>query len=212
MERKDINRFRTGRQSPPEVHTPQPELKIEQQPPAYKTITNAPLQDNKNDSKKEKHLRKPVVIGITSICLVIFISVIGFTIYSGSSSTSPLTNSVGNSVSFDLYYPTSLPDGYSYTAGSATAQNGIVFFGLKSGSTAITVSEQEVPSSTKNIGQLAGFKDGSIQIGSTYTGSILGDPTVIIVTPETLVTLRSSSGVQINTLSQVAKDMVAVKH
>jgi hypothetical protein len=170
-----------------------------------------PKQKKAGTDSRVKWQKKYVLIGLVTVCVIAVVTATGFVLYSHDSTT-PLANSTANSVNFPLYYPSPLYKGYHYVSGSAKAQNDIVFFGLKDGSAVVYISEQAVPLNTQDIGKLSGFKSMFVPSGSAYVGSALNAPTVIIVSSKTLITLRGSSGMSIDTISQIAKEMSLIKH
>jgi hypothetical protein len=126
--------------------------------------------------------------------------------------TSPLPGSVTKHALFPLYYPSPVPDGYSYMRGSATIENGILFYalGTNNKSNDIRISEQAVPAAPPDLNHIAGFTTMQTLAGNTAIGTSLNKPMAIILSNTTLITITGSKSTPSDIVSEVARAMASL--
>jgi hypothetical protein len=108
---------------------------------------------------------------------------------------------------YRVYYPQAKTSGYSYKDGTAKLQSGILFYTLANGSKKIFVTEQAVPSKAINLKSLPKHSPIDMPIGRAVIGTGLGNPSIVIITPTTLVQLTSSKGVTKTDIINVAQKL-----
>lgn len=169
------------------------------------------VQKKKFDWTKLKKLRKVLpsrkVVVVAGV-LVVVIAIAGGIAHFVHSNAGPLPASVVKSVSFPLYYPASLPDGYSYQQNSAKIENGFVFYSLQNGDKNISVSEQKAPSDPPDLTHLMGFTSLNTLAGNAVTGTnFAGQPSAIIISNTTMITITGQQGLPSDIVSQIAQNM-----
>lgn len=122
----------------------------------------------------------------------------------------PIPNNVRQSVSFPLYYPSSLPDGYSLDKGSIKVEGQIIFYLIASGSKKISISEQVVPNPAPDIKNVQGnssIKKIDTSFGKAILGLYRGAPVAIMLTKTTLINMNASSDVPTDLISKIVQNM-----
>lgn len=107
------------------------------------------------------------------------------------------------SVDFPLYYPSSLPDGYSISQDTSYSDN-TIFFTIRSSNGDIVVAQQKVPDQTSTM-RVDGFSSVSTGIGTLTLGSVNGTATGFVTTDRTLISLRG--GTSTTTITLVANSL-----
>ena len=123
---------------------------------------------------------------------------------------SPLPKSVVNSVSFQIYYPKALPQGYGLKKGSVSATDGIVFFALTNGNRVVSISEQTAPNQPPDVKNVQGnlnVQSLDLDIGSAVLGLSKGAPAGFILTKTTLISLNSVDPGSLADISNIIKNM-----
>jgi hypothetical protein len=162
---------------------------------------------------------------IAAVTVVILLVVIVGLLVKNSNS-SPIPKSIRKTVNFPLYYPSKLPNGYTYEKSSAKSDAGIVFYSLKSGDKKILVSEQTAPAHPPDLNALtkpqtvpagpSGFSPPAISLfqkidnstGQAIQGtSIAGNPVAIILTDTTLINLSGSATLPSNVITEVVQSL-----
>ena len=102
---------------------------------------------------------------------------------------------IADGLNYPIYYPANVTNGYQYQADSEKIRNMLLFFTLTHGSKSIFVTEQPIPNSAINLSSLPKYTNLSLPIGQAVVGTGLGNPSVVIITPSTLIQLTSNKGV-----------------
>lgn len=147
---------------------------------------------------------------ILAVTLGIFlIGILGYLYNSYRRSFPPsLPQSVIGSVNFKIYYPSRVPSGYLYKKGSATSHNGLLFSKFINGKKIITVTEQAAPAANIDFNKLeGGYTSIESSIGRAAVGISVGNPSIIIITDSTLISINSSKGVPKDQVIGFAKNM-----
>ncbi len=130
---------------------------------------------------------------------------------SASGKATALPQTIAARASFPVLYPSPLPDGYTLVPSSVSYSQGILFFTIRSGTRAITLSEQATPeklrtSSVHGDEAVSGVTDGSAAVsfdGSRTTATVLSKH-------GTMVVLNTESGVPADTVKEVVRSLRAV--
>jgi hypothetical protein len=154
--------------------------------PAPPPPSPPPKQSPKKTTKKAKLIWLPIV-------LVLAIAAAGiwwFLLKSNTPKQPAFQQKLSAlNVSFPLYYPTSLPGGYSFNDGSISSASGVVLFTAKNNTgKQISFTEQQKPANY-DFSNLSGTTEINTPLGKGYiedfdvrtTGSLVGIKTWIIV-------------------------------
>ncbi len=114
---------------------------------------------------------------------------------------------IADSLSYPIYYPANVTNGYQYQADSANIKTKLLFFTLAHDSKSIFVTEQTVPNSAINLNSLPKYTSLNVPIGQAVIGTGLGNPAVVIITPSTLIQLTSNKGVTKTDIISIAQAM-----
>ena len=126
---------------------------------------------------------------------------------------SPISKGIRRSVGFVLYYPSSLPSGYSLEKGSVKTTKDIVFYTLRSGSQTVIISEQAAPKNPPDFDAIqkgnTSFKNINSDAGQAIIGTNLQSESVtaILVTNTTLVNISSSKNVPLDVVTKITRNM-----
>jgi hypothetical protein len=120
-----------------------------------------------------------------------------------------LPTAVTKQVSYPLYFPSPMPLGYIYQAGSATVSNGIINYKLVNGvGSTVVVSEQVTPPDPPILTKLAGFTSLSTDAGTAAVGTAsTKQPLAIIVSNTTLITITGQANMPSDVVAKVAQAM-----
>ena len=127
--------------------------------------------------------------------------------YYRQNSAAPIPADIRHSVSYGLYYPSSLPAGFIYDKNSARIANGVVFYSFSAAGQKVVVSEQALPNNPPDLKNLPGFNDSLSTAGTIATGSASGIPTALLETPTSLVTVAGQRNTSASTVSSFAQQM-----
>lgn len=118
----------------------------------------------------------------------------GYSLKSSDSSKS-LPAAVTAQADYTVYFPSPMPPGYSYMKDTATFQIGQVFYKFNNGSKRVTVKEEPLPNPAPDLSLLAGYRRFTASVGKAALGATFGQPTAVVVTPSTVITLNGTGGV-----------------
>lgn len=93
-----------------------------------------------------------------------------------------------------------MPAGYTYMKDTATFQIGQVYYKFSDGRKRVTVKEEPIADTKPNLNLLAGFTQFDSPIGKAAIGTSVGQPTAVIVTNTTVITMNTFGGVSQNDL------------
>ncbi len=119
----------------------------------------------------------------------------------------PIPKVVRSQIQFPIYYPSSMPKGYSYQKGFAKIQNGILFYKITSGNRTIVIGEQAIPVAPPDLSSLIGFKKIVTLAGNAAVGSNNGQPIAIVLSNTTLININGSKNVPNDVVGNLAKSM-----
>lgn len=118
----------------------------------------------------------------------------------GSSASDGIPAKITKQANYDLYFPSPMPAGYTYMKDTATFQIGQVYYKFSDGRKRVTVKEEPIADTKPNLNLLAGFTQFDSPIGKAAIGTSVGQPTAVIVTNTTVITMNTFGGVSQNDL------------
>jgi hypothetical protein len=147
---------------------------------------------------------------LLSLAAVIVCLGIGLGVFLLVSDSQPIPKNIQKSVSFSLYYPSSLPKGYTHKTNSSRQETGIVFYNFVNDKRTISVSQQALSSNPPSLEALAGFTKLEVPAGKAAVGANSGSPTVIILTNTSIITINGSVGTPQDVVANIAKSMTSL--
>ncbi|MGF7228985.1 MAG: hypothetical protein ACQR33_03260 [Candidatus Saccharibacteria bacterium] len=175
---------------------------------------SSPAQPNINVAqyKRRQHTLRNVYTASAALLVIAAGTLLIIEHGKTSTTANPIPPTLTSDLTFNLYYPASLPTDYSYKENSANISNGMLFFTLKNATGQITtVSEQAEPTEQLALSSLVGFNPLQTPIGKGVVGSQGSSTSALVETPQTLITLSGDQGTPTSTLSQIAEKLVKVK-
>jgi len=159
-----------------------------------------------NQKRNGRHSKKVLAAIIVLFCtLIIVISAVIFK--PGHKTALQFPAQIADSLNYPIYYPANVTNGYQYQPDSAKIRATILFFTLTHDSKSIFVTEQPIPNSAINLSSLPKYTSLSLPIGQAVVGTGLGNPSVVIITPSTLIQLTSNKGVTKSEIISIAQAM-----
>jgi hypothetical protein len=161
---------------------------------------------SEGDVRSKRNRRIALLCIATGILIALLAA--GFILYSKGQTKVPLPKELTKSVDYTVYYPSSLPEDFSYKPGSAQLNQGGLFYQIaNSDDQIIYITEQTVPTNLAMIKSLSGFSPFSVAIGEASLGTQNGVSAAIITTKKTLITINGTQDVPTSTLAHVAKKL-----
>lgn len=125
----------------------------------------------------------------------------------GSNDSKGIPASITRQVNYDLYFPSPMPGGYIYMKDTATFQIGQVFYKFANGKKRVTVNEQPMSDPKPNLSKLPGYTQFQSPVGPAAIGSDLGEPTAVVLTPTTVITMHCVGGVNSGDLKTAVNNL-----
>lgn len=174
-----------------------------------KTIIESPKPDADEIKKKTTRTKdNSKRLKLTAAIVLIFaISSIGYLIMRPKPAPAVFPAQIANTVSYPIYYADDKADGYTYQQASATNRAGIIFYTLGNRKKNIIVSQQNAPTKPVNLSSLPKYIKIDVPIGQAVIGTGLGNPSIVIITPKTLIQITSDKGVTKDDITKVAQKM-----
>jgi hypothetical protein len=122
----------------------------------------------------------------------------------------PLPKQIRTNTSFTLYYPSSLPKGYTYDKKLTRQDAGIVFYNFRSDKHVISVSQQALPDHPPDINNLGGFSKLDVTAGKAAVGISGSSPTAIVLTNSTIITINGSKDTPQDVVATLAKNLASL--
>ena len=141
---------------------------------------------------------------ILSITLLVLI--IGFFIWRSNHVTSPLPKSVIEQINFSIYYPSDLPEKYSYDEDSASYTNNSLIYTLD-GPSDVIITQQPNPKEKILFEKLGGFTPTGTPVGQAYIGEVNERLVVLAQTSTTLITITASLDTPKTVLSEITQNL-----
>ncbi|MEJ0073179.1 MAG: hypothetical protein WDN27_03835 [Candidatus Saccharibacteria bacterium] len=154
------------------------------------------------------HFKRLRIWLIVTTFLLIILCVGGFLLLH---KTTALPQSVTSSLSFPVYYPTSLPAGYQLDKSTVKVQDQRLFYQFKKGPNTIYVIEQVAPDHPPDLKNLNGFGQVSTITGEAVLGTANSQPTGILLTKSTLVTVDGSKGMPVEQIGTLLQSLRSVQ-
>lgn len=172
----------------PTVHTAPAESLHSQTQPHY------PVPSVKSHPRKIKFTGKIITVAIGGLIAAAAIFGAGY-LLKGSNDSKGIPVSITRQVNYDLYFPSPMPPGYTYMKDTATFQIGQVFYKFSNGRKRVTVNEQPMPDPKPDLRRLPGYTQITSPVGKAVIGTDVGQPTAVILTPTTQITMHGVGGV-----------------
>jgi hypothetical protein len=145
-------------------------------------------------SRSRNKISKKLTIVIAILLAAAAIFGAGY-LLKGSNDSNGIPASITRQVNYDLYFPSPMPPGYIYMKDTATFQIGQVFYKFANGKKRVTVNEQPMPETKPNLNLLAGYTQFQSAVGKAAIGTSVGEPTAVVLTPTTIITMHCIGGV-----------------
>lgn len=173
--------------------------------------TDAPAAESYRRTWRPR--RRQVIITAVVICAAAVVFFCGYRWHTVDSATVNVPSGItALTVPFPVYYPSPLPDGYTYEHGSASLQDGILFYKLRNGGKTILVSEQALPHGSLALGSLVGFSPMQTTNGTAYIGADNNTPTAIVpIGRGTLVSVSGSADVPSDAVDSIAVTLKPIR-
>jgi hypothetical protein len=166
------------------------------------------MEENKINAGPKKMKNKFIIPALALV--VLLVAFIGAWIYFHRS-TSPLPKQVTGGVNFPVYYPSYLPEGYTFDKSSTHLENQIIFFGLSNKKEKISISEQAAPKNPPDFGLIlkrnVSFKKLSLTGGQAIYGVSQNIPAAIILTNTTLINISGSSNIPLDNIAKITQSL-----
>lgn len=131
--------------------------------------------------------------------------------YKASQHRSVFPDNIVHNSGFAVYYPTTLPAGYSLDTKSVRSENGIIFYRLTKGANSLTMSEQAAPANPPDFDALkklnSSFKQLDLDGGKALLGIDHGLPVAIVATNTTMINISASKDVPLDLVNTTARKM-----
>ncbi len=182
----------------PPAATPQPHYQPEAAHSQH--YRPAPPQPDRQTVSTPLKSKKPARVG-RKATLAISLAIVAAGLFGagyalkGSTPQKGLPASVIQQAKFDLYFPSPMPHGYTYMSDTATFQIGQVYYKFGNGLKRVTVKEEPLPNPKPDLNLMAGFVQFDSAVGKVAMGSSYGEPTAVIITPTTVITMNTSGNV-----------------
>lgn len=150
--------------------------------------------------KPQQWLPWAIIGGIFVAGIVIFALKIA------SKPPSPLPRSSRDS-GFPLYYPSPVPAGYAYQAGSYKVSNHIAIFALKNDTREVHIAEQALPQPMPDFSKISALKPTDSLAGKIFSGTNAGQPIAIVQTNTTLITITGAPGMPSDVVTSLAQSL-----
>ena len=153
--------------------------------------------------------KKPSIV----VLAVVLCCVIGFGVYLAipKHHSPPLPLDITAGLPYPVYYAKEATNGYSLQPGTAKVKSGILFYTLANHNKKIFITEQNAPSTQVNLKSLPKYTSLDVPIGQAVLGTGLGNPSIVVIAPQSLIELTSNKGVTRSDIISVAQSLVQVQ-
>jgi hypothetical protein len=168
--------------------------------------------DEKPSAKsKKRHFKNFLQLKYVALLCVLLVAALILFLLVINRSSGPIPQNIKKSVSFPVYYPSSLPRGYALEKSSVQYENQILFFSLNHGSRKISVSEQVAPKNPPDFDLIqkgnTSFKKLDTTGGEAIYGVSQSIPAAILLTNTTLINIRGSKDVPLDVIGKLIQNM-----
>ena len=128
----------------------------------------------------------------------------------------PVPKAILKSTNFAIYYPSSLPSGYTLNKNSFSQQNGVLFFQINANDKTISISEQQLPKIPPDFDTIQKFNTSFKQFDLTAGKSLLGidaqsnNPIAIVITNTTLININASNEVPRDVVAKIIENLASL--
>jgi hypothetical protein len=172
-----------------------------EQPSQQNTIAR---KEHPTRSSHKVHKRLLIILTLICVCL----GAAGLFFSNIKHGAIPFPTTIASGLNYPAYYAIGSTSGYTYKSDSAKIKAGILFYTMANRTKYIFITEQNAPSTAINLSSLPKHTALSVPIGQAVIGTGLGNPSIVIVTPSTLIELTSNKGVTKTDIISIAQKMV----
>ena len=140
---------------------------------------------------------------VTATLILMCASILIAIIHKNNTDNTPITKELMSQVDFNIYYPKSLPEGYSLDRKSVKLEKNVVFVSFTKGSGTIVMSQTKMPDYDPGLNWV-GLEELKISIGTAYTGRNSGRAVALISTKDTLINIAATPDVPDQAVSGLA--------
>lgn len=133
-----------------------------------------------------------IILGLIFIAVVIGSLVLGLG-HQAPNNQPSLSQTEINLVNFPIYYPFTLPTGYSINSKATKVQTNLLFIRIVHHNQTINISEQPTPLNVPQINKLPSYETLKTSIGQGVIGINYGTPSAIIISQGTLINIDTQS-------------------
>lgn len=154
--------------------------------------------------------RRQVIVAAVVACVVALVVFSVYRWHTADKVTISLPSDITTlAVSFPVYYPSPLPEGYMYEQGSASLQDGVLFYKLHNNMQEMLITEQVAPTNNLLLDSIVGFNGIHTANGTAYVGKNGAQPTAIIRTKSTLINISATPDVSSDLVNATVEALVA---
>lgn len=192
----------------PAVHHTPP---IHSRPVQHHTPQHQPIRHTAARAKRRRlpklSLNKPVVLATILAGAAIFG---GYLLLKPDKQKVFTPASLAKQSSFSFYYPSPLPAGYAYVNNINTFQDGQAYYMLGKGNKHIIVHEQSASGSKLDTSSLSDPVNFTAAGGQAALGNVAGQPSGLVLTGSTFITLNTTGGVSPADLAALVNNLKPV--
>jgi hypothetical protein len=165
-----------------------------------------------DDEPKARKTNKRLLFAVTII--VVFLVAFGLIINRMRKPVTPLPSQVTASVNFPIFFPSSLPAGYTLDKNSASVQKQIVFFSVSNHERKVSISEQAVPKNLPDLSTLqkanSSFKKMDAAGGQALYGVAQSYPVAIVATNTTLINMNGTKNTPLDVIVKLVQNLNSI--
>jgi hypothetical protein len=168
----------------------------EPEPQFYRPGPYTPQPQVQPKAAAAKAKKSPALKILTGLVVVVAAASLIYFGYSLKSSTSgnSIPPKIVQQAGFTVYFPSPMPNGYTYMKDTATFQIGQVFYKFANGNKHVTVNEQPLPEQPPKL-NLPGYQQFDSKVGKAAVGANFGVSSAEVIAGKTLISLNTSGGV-----------------
>ncbi len=185
---------------------PQPQSTQHYQPIYHRPPVEQPVATQPVPVKTGHKLRYKLLTAFACLAAAGLLVVAGYSLKSSDDSKT-LPTKITSQADYTVYFPSPMPAGYTYMKDTATFQIGQVFYKFNNGRKRVTVKEEPTPNPKPDLSLLAGCRQFDAPIGKAAVGSTYGQPSAVVVTHSTVITLNGIGGVTGDELMTAIKNL-----
>lgn len=144
-------------------------------------------------------------------CFLLIAGSIGWVyLHRAAKPDNPIQESLLANLTYDVYYPRSLPSQYSFKPESASLDLGILFFKISWQDKEILFIQQPRPESDLGLQTAVGLDKIDTPLGLAYVGKNNASPIAVLATDKTLINITGTSDVPADVINGIVKNLVKI--